>query len=355
MGTRGASSRLIWTLAGVVALVAAWAGYQFLLPGDGARVADARTPVAAAASAPSAATRASSALPRLTDEQLERTIAQATAQSKSHPDDVGAWAMLAHSNEMLGRYSEATEAYAHLLALRPKDAQVMVDYADAMAVSHGRRLDGEPASLVARALALDPKNRHALALSAAAALEKADYPAAIKFLQRAREGATDPTEISQIDASLAQARALAAPGGASAALAAALPTQAAPAASGAASAAGNGSPARVGGRLWVADALKSKVDPQATVFIFARPADGSRMPVAIARRKASELPLKFTLDETMAMVKERTLASVPLVVVGARISARGDVTPHAGDLEGLSAPVPVGTTDLRLEIGEVRP
>jgi hypothetical protein len=41
------------------------------------------------------------------------------------------------------------------------------------------------------------------------------------------------------------------------------------------------------------------------------------------------------------------------VIVVARISLRGNVTPEAGDLEGISAPVAVGSKDLKLEITEV--
>jgi cytochrome c-type biogenesis protein CcmH len=109
----------------------------------------------------------------------------------------------------------------------------------------------------------------------------------------------------------------------------------------------------VSGRITLADDLQSKAPPDATVFVFARPIDGSRMPVAILRRHVSDLPLQFSLDDTMAMVPEARLSRTSQVVVGARISRRGDVAPVAGDMQGLTAPVAVGTRDIKLEISEV--
>ena len=315
-------------------------------PGGGGAAGSAASAAEAAASRPKP-------VGALSDEKLEHMVAEATKQTQADPKNLSAWAMLAHSNEMLGKFSEAAQAYEKLQALAPRDPQVLVDHADALAVAHGRSLQGEPFELVKRALEIDPKNRKALALAGAASLEAQDYPAAIAYWQRARVATTDPLILQQIDASIAQAKALAAvPAGASApasipALALALPLPPRPAASGASA------PSTVSGRLWIAESLKGAMKPDATVFIYARPADGSRMPVALMRRKVSDLPLNFTLDNKMAMVPDHSLAKVQAVVVGARISASGDVTPHPGDLQGLSAPVAVGTSDLKLEISEV--
>jgi hypothetical protein len=41
------------------------------------------------------------------------------------------------------------------------------------------------------------------------------------------------------------------------------------------------------------------------------------------------------------------------VVYGTRISRRGDAAPEKGDMQGLAAPVRVGTRGVRLEISEV--
>ena len=77
------------------------------------------------------------------------------------------------------------------------------------------------------------------------------------------------------------------------------------------------------------------------------------MPVALLRKKVSDLPLDFSLDDSMAMNPEINLSTQSKVVVFARISLRGNVIPQAGDLEGRTAAVAVGTKGLKLEITEV--
>ncbi|MFN7434093.1 MAG: hypothetical protein ACK5T1_13140 [Betaproteobacteria bacterium] len=92
------------------------------------------------------------------------------------------------------------------------------------------------------------------------------------------------------------------------------------------------------------------------MFIFARPADGSRMPLALTSVQVKDLPARFTLDETMAMSPNLTLANATTeVVIGARVSKSGSPMPNPGDLEGLSRPVKVGARDVNVRIDRVLP
>jgi len=339
-------------LVGAAALLVA-AVCAFVLLRTGERAADdapagpqtAAPPAADAAAASTATVPPGAPVRPLSDEQLERTIAEALAQTRADPDNVSAWAMLAHSYDMLGKFAESSKAYAALARLAPGDAQVLADYADALAVAHGRTLDGEPLALVEKALALDPRNAKALALQGTAAFERQDYAQAVASWARARDASTDPVFKAQIEASLAEAQAAALGPGAAKPAAAARP--AAP------EAGASAAPARVSGRVTLADELVAKAPPDATVYVFARPVAGSRMPLALLRRRVRDLPLDFTLDDTMAMVPQARLSQAERVVIGARISVRGDVTPRSGDMQGYSAPVPVGAQGIRLEIGEV--
>ena len=77
------------------------------------------------------------------------------------------------------------------------------------------------------------------------------------------------------------------------------------------------------------------------------------MPLAILRKEVKDLPLTFTLDDSLAMTPAMRLSSATRVVVGARISKRGDATAQPGDMQGLSAPMAPGATGLKLEITEV--
>jgi cytochrome c-type biogenesis protein CcmH len=111
----------------------------------------------------------------------------------------------------------------------------------------------------------------------------------------------------------------------------------------------------VQGRVTLAAGLRARVSPDDTLYVFARPAEGARMPLAILRKQVKDLPLDFTLDDSLAMSPAARLSGTPRVVVGARISKSGNAMPQPGDLQGLSAPVPVGSRGISLEISDVLP
>jgi cytochrome c-type biogenesis protein CcmH len=101
--------------------------------------------------------------------------------------------------------------------------------------------------------------------------------------------------------------------------------------------------ATVGGTIDIGSDMKAKAQPTDRVFIIARPAEGSRMPLAFTAVQVKDLPAKFTLDESMAMSPAATLATATTdVVVTARVSKTGSPMPNSGDLEGASKPVKVG-------------
>jgi len=89
-------------------------------------------------------------------------------------------------------------------------------------------------------------------------------------------------------------------------------------------------------------ALAGKATPGDTVFIFARAAQGPKMPLAIVRKQVKDLPVSVTLDDSMAMVPDMKMSSFPQLVIGARVSKSGDAIPKPGDLEGYASPLKAG-------------
>ena len=79
--------------------------------------------------------------------------------------------------------------------------------------------------------------------------------------------------------------------------------------------------------------------PDDTLFVFARAAEGPPMPLAVVKKKVSDLPLEVELDDAMAMMPGRNISAFERIVVGARISRTGRPTPSPGDFEGLTAAV----------------
>ena len=110
------------------------------------------------------------------------------------------------------------------------------------------------------------------------------------------------------------------------------------------------SAARITGRVVLAPGLMSKVSPSDTVFIYATPTQGSRMPLAIVRTTVGQLPFNFVLDESSAMSPQASLAGQSQVTLRARISSTGDAMPKPGELGVLKTSVSVGATGVELKI-----
>lgn len=272
-------------------------------------------------------------------QQFEALTARLAARLKDHPEDAEGWTMLGRSYAVLGRYSEATQAYANAADRNPQDAQLLADYADALAMAQGRRLEGEPEKIIARALAIEPGNVKALLLAGTAAFNRNDYAGAVRHWERAQGAVPQESEMAQsLRASIAEARTL----GGGSARAPAEPVKAAGA-------------TQVKGVVKISPGLAAKVGPDDTLFIFARAEKGPRMPLAILRLKGRDLPAEFTLDDSMAMSPAAKISDQARVVVGARISKTANATPSPGDLQGLSPPIKVGAKGVTVTIdSEVR-
>lgn len=279
----------------------------------------------------------------VTPQQVEEMVAKLAARLKESPENGEGWVMLGRSYAALERYTEAAAAYAQATARIPGNAQLLVDYADVLAMSQGRRLAGEPEKLIQRALAIDPDNGKALALAGTAAFDRKDYATAVKYWQRLAASLPQNSEIAgAVQNSIAEAQALA--GGAKPGMAkkeAAVQNTAAI--------------ARVAGSVVISPALKGRAAPDDTVFIFARAASGPPAPLAVLRMRVADLPATFVLDDSMAMAPGLNLSGFDTVIVGARISKSGKPVRQPGDLEGFSKNVKVGTTGINVVIDtEVR-
>jgi cytochrome c-type biogenesis protein CcmH len=280
--------------------------------------------------------------------QLQERITALEQKLASAPQDATGWGMLGRSYAALGEYAKAASAFAKAAALTPADAQLLADYADALAMSQGRRLAGEPVQLLKRALAADPNNIKALLLDGTADFESGRFDRAVAAWEKVISLAPQDAElVASLRQSIDEARAkTAGAGSAPNASSAAAGVQGA----GARSAAGSEA---VSGRLTLAPGLAASASPADAVFVFARAAQGPRMPLAAFKLQVKDLPTDFRLDDSMAMAPQAKISSASEVIVTARISKSGDPVPRSGDLEGSSAPVKPGTGGIKLEISDV--
>ena len=301
--------------------------------------------------------------------EMQRMLDKLRADLEKDPMNANGWFMLARTAAQMNRFDESVEAFKKLNALVPNNADIIADMADMMAAANGKVITPDIEALLKKALRLDPNQWKALALLAIQAWDRQQYVNAALYWQKLLQVVPpDFPDRDQIESNIAEAKRL---GGVNDSISAVSPkaadqnaADASAAAEDAAAAAKTApvptaSPAdmkSVAGTVIISDELRAKTKPDDVVFIYARPAEGSRMPVAFMKVTVKDLPYNFTLDSTttMGMGMTQTLENVKAVIVGARISNTGNVMPQAGDLEGeMPNPVEVGDRGLVVQISTV--
>lgn len=281
-------------------------------------------------------------------QDVEAMVAKLAERLQAEPANAEGWLMLARSYAALQRYPDAAAALRKLDQLQPDNPDTLTDLADVIAMASGRRLAGEPAQLVRRALAINPQHPKALALGGTIAFEAGDYRGAREQWQRLVAQLPADSELARtVQGSIDEADRLAAAGGAA-------PAKTAPAAAAAVPPAAASGPA-LSGEVTLSPALAARVAAGDTLYVFARAAEGPRMPLAILRQPVGDWPLRFRLDDTSAMTPASRLSGARTVVVGARISRSGNATAQSGDLIGQSEPVASDAQGVRIVIDRVNP
>ncbi|MEO0028697.1 MAG: Cytochrome c-type biosis protein CcmH precursor, partial [Pseudomonadota bacterium] len=210
----------------------------------------------------------------------------------------------------------------------------------------------------------DPQNYGALLMAGSASYSHEKFADALKYWQQARQPlAADNPDVPSLDEAIesvqkklglpASPKVATAPAQASAQATTQATTQASKPGADKGTAANSG--LTVSGQVSMAQALQGKAKPSDVVFIYATPANGERMPLAIFKTTVSQLPMAFTLDDTTAMTPERKLSSAGEVLVKVRVSKSGNAMPQSGDLSGTLGPVKVGAKGLVLEIKDQIP
>jgi cytochrome c-type biogenesis protein CcmH len=282
---------------------------------------------------------------QFSQDDIERMVSGLAAKLEKEPDNLKGWVMLARSYKSMGRIPEALRAYERAGSLVETSPDLLVDYADALAASSGGftpKVNG----LIDKALQLDPTNAQGLWMRGTAAFEARQYGKAVADWQRLLALLEPGSEDARVvEGNIAEAQEK---GGV------AKPAQKVGGGGTAATVAPVAAAAFVKGKVELAPALKGQAAADAIVMVIARPADGSRMPVAVVRVKVSELPLAFTLDDSLAMSPDHKLSKFAEVAVEARISESGQAMPQAGDLISNTQTVKVGAQGIRLKVDQVR-
>ena len=268
----------------------------------------------------------------VSQEAVQKMVTEFAAKMEKDPDNLKGWAMLARSYRILGQTEDAAKAYGRAGAYLDSDPELLAEYADTLATIANGNFSGKPLQLINQALKIDPNNFLALWLSGTASYTSGNYKAAVQTWEKlAKQLPPNTDEARAIQGSIAEARTK---GGLSAPAVVV-------------------SGKDIGGVVELSVELKSKVKPGDVLMIIARQ-PGERMPVAVLRESAGEFPVRFVLNDALAMNPNQPLSQLSEVSLEVRISKTGMAKPEAGDLLSSPQTVKVGTNQVHLIVNQVR-
>ncbi len=240
--------------------------------------------------------------------RLERAV-------QAQPDSAEGLYFLGRAYMADQRPADAAKAFERAVALAGREPELLGQWAQAQYFAADKQWSAQLQSLTDEALKADPNEVTSLGLRGIAAFEGEHYQETIDYWQRLL------AQLPEGDASRAAlqggidraADKLKADGG--------KPVQA----------------ASLTVRVELAAALKDKVKPDDTVFIFARASNGPPMPLAAKRVTVAQLPIEVQLSDADAMMPQMKLSDFAEVQLVARVSRAGQ--PTQGEWIGQSAPL----------------
>lgn len=283
---------------------------------------------------------------------LDEAVDALAERLEQDPEDVAGWMMLGRSYMSLGNYFGAVTAFERVVELQPQNAQALVSLGESRLASTNSVIEGEIAALFENALAIDPNNPQALFYGGIGAFNRGNqFLAASRWEQLL--ALNPPAEIQGIlRQRIAEWRGEAPP----AALPPEHPPVSEPADSQAAPVQAEPGPgAVVNVAISLSDEARAGLPADATVFIIARDVNVPVPPIAVARRRLSEIPLAVDLGDRESMVPGRELSGFPEFEVVARISLSGQPSATSGDWFGSVVVTPAESNTVAVVIDQVVP
>ncbi|MGJ7549817.1 c-type cytochrome biogenesis protein CcmI [Pseudomonas alloputida] len=252
------------------------------------------------------------AAPKTMDEMTTRLERAVQAQ----PDSAEGLYFLGRAYMAQQRPADAARAYERAVALAGRQPELLGQWAQALYFAAEKKWSAQVQALTDEALKADPNEVTSLGLRGIAAFEGERYQEAIDYWNRLL------AQLPERDASRAALQ-----GG----------IDRAAERLGSTGSKVQATAARLKVRVELATALKDKVKPDDTVFIFARASNGPPMPLAAKRVTVAQLPLEVELSDADAMLPQMKLSQFAEVQLVARVSRAGQ--PTRGEWVGQGAPL----------------
>lgn len=248
-------------------------------------------------------------------------------------DSVDYWFLIANQYMGEGNYDQAVESFRRASEIAPEDTTIKAELAQAMFLAAGNRLTTEVQEVITEVRALNPENVTINGLLGIAAYQVGQWQMAVNYWELALAGLPpNSREAQSIASSIETARSML----------------------GDDEITEDESSAEL--QVTVALDPSVQVDPQTTVFVFARASDGPPMPLAVERLTVADLPTQVSLSDADAMMDGMALSSFASVDVVARISFGGTPTASSGDYEILAENIrPEDSPEISLTIRDQLP
>jgi len=254
----------------------------------------------------------------LTKNELQAfALALRTKLSQSGDDEV-AWMLLGRVAIMLNEFDMAKQSFDKALSMNPDNMQALVSYSQVLLLEGSDENMTRAAGMLSKVLQAQPNNLDAISLLALIAFERKDWiqaKAAFEVLLASMDEsdtryAMISERISEIDGQIAQQSEL------------------------------NSHEQHVVQGIQVTvkidEQLADKQPNNGILFVFAKAAKGSPMPLAVVKLTDYSFPITVELSDANAMMAGLNLSSASEIIISARISNDDSVMPSTGELEGHS-------------------
>ena len=262
-------------------------------------------------------------------------LALRTKLSRSGDDEI-AWMLLGRVAMSLNEFDMAQQSFDKALRMNPDNMQVLISYSQVLLLEGSEANMTRAAGMLSKVLKVEPTNLDAISLLALIAYERKDWPqakAAFEVLLASME--KNDSRYSMISERIADIEKQ-------------MQTE------------GSVMPVTTTGAIAVTvDIAKELIDKQpkdGILFIFAKAASGSPMPLAAVKLAKYSFPITVELSDSSAMVAGLNLSSAENIIISARISIDDSVMPSSGELEGHSESLKrESVSDYQLQIDTLIP
>ncbi|OED42348.1 c-type cytochrome biogenesis protein CcmI [Chromatiales bacterium (ex Bugula neritina AB1)] len=324
-----------WMTWPVAALVPVLAGFVYLTIGTPTAI----DPLNRKAMPPVAQNQSGEASP-----DMQEVIARIQQRLRQQPDDAKGWFMLGRAYMTVRQFPNAVDAIRKSYELNDSVPDVIIRLADAIAMSQGGSMAGEPEPLLQRALLMQPDNAQGLWLLGIAQNERASHAEAIatweRLLPLLQDDPQSKAEVTRLinkarqeldpsDAQVAAVKTEQSQGQQMTEFSEAFPQPPA-------------GPLTLRVNVSLLEGVAEELSADTTVFVYAKAAEGPPMPLAVARRTLGDIPFSVTLSDEDAMMPAMKLSGFKRVIVGARLSRSGNAIAKPGDIYGETLDIDTG-------------